>query len=278
MRRDPIVISAYDPLWPSAFENQRKRIEPVLHRWLARPIEHIGSTSIPGMPAKPIIDMVAVVHTTGRLEEAVDSLRALGWLPASEPGDAGPWRSFCTPSIARRTHHLHVVEESEDTWRELLAFREYLRAHPGLAGAYAALKRELASLHGGDPNHREPYRRGKAAFIREVTALALSAQSPNRSLRAQLHNITLYVNGGELDKVREFYAKRLGLPVVFEEAGHICCFGVGDDLAICVHEAEAGHPAGTGELFLWVEGVSGEVCLTDPAGNQVRLHQRPGLA
>lgn len=75
MRSDPIVISTYDAAWPRSFENQRDRIEPVLRPWLARPIEHIGSTSIPGLAAKSIIDMVAVVHTTDRLEDVVDPLR-----------------------------------------------------------------------------------------------------------------------------------------------------------------------------------------------------------
>ena len=82
------------------------------------------------------------------------------------------YRSFCTPSISRRTHHLHVVEQWANTWSDLLAFPEYLRTHPGLAAAYTALKRELASQHGSDPNRRQPYRRGKADFIREVTELA----------------------------------------------------------------------------------------------------------
>ena len=93
---------------------------------------------------------------------------------------------------------------------------------------------------------------------------------------AELHNVTLYVAADELDAMRTFYAERLGLPVVFEEGGHICCFGVGGDVAICVHEAEPAHPAGTRELFLWVDDVDGgrEVRLADPAGNQVRLHPR----
>jgi catechol 2,3-dioxygenase-like lactoylglutathione lyase family enzyme len=92
----------------------------------------------------------------------------------------------------------------------------------------------------------------------------------------QLHNVTFYVSRDALGDVRDFYAERLGLPVIFEEAGHICCFGVGDDLAICVHEAEPGHPAGARELFLWADDPDGgaEVSLTDPLGNQVRLHHR----
>lgn len=171
MRLDPIAISPYDHSWPQAFERERQRIQPVLRRWLARPVEHIGSTSIPGMAAKAIIDMVAVVRTMEHFDEVVEPLRALAWVHAPEPHDT-PLRSFCTPGVPRRTHHLHVVEESSDDWRSLLAFRDYLRTHPGLAAGYAALKRELASKHGGDPNRREPYRQGKADFIREVTDLA----------------------------------------------------------------------------------------------------------
>lgn len=177
MRLDPIVITPYDPMWPNAFARERDRLEPVLRRWLERPIEHIGSTSIPGMPAKAIIDMVGVVSTMDHLDEAIDPLRRLGWVHAPEPHDAVPFRSFCTPSVERRTHHLHVVEESEVDWRNLLAFRDFLRTHPGLASGYAALKRALASQHGSNPNQREPYRRGKADFIREVTALAMATAS-----------------------------------------------------------------------------------------------------
>ena len=95
---------------------------------------------------------------------------------------------------------------------------------------------------------------------------------------AQLHNVTLYVDRDEFADMRAFYAERIGLAVVFEEPGHICCFGAGDDLAICIHEAEPGHPAGTRELFLWADNTNAttEIRLTDPQGNQVRLHQRRG--
>ncbi len=175
MRLDPILISPYDPRWPQSFEEERDRIEPVLTPWLVRPIEHIGSTSIPGMPAKAIIDMVAVIGVIEDVLGAVGPLSALGWPEAPEPGDDQQRRrSFCTPSIANRTHHLHVVEVASDQWLGLLAFRDYLRAHPGLASAYAALKRELATIHGSDPNRREPYRGGKSLFIQEVTELGLA--------------------------------------------------------------------------------------------------------
>ena len=82
-------------------------------------------------------------------------------------------RSFCTPSIAKRTHHLHVVEETSPDWRGTLAFRDYLRTHPAVAAAYAAMKRDLAARHGSDPNERDDYRSGKAQFIAQITAVAM---------------------------------------------------------------------------------------------------------
>lgn len=183
MRRDPIVIYPYDPDWPGAFDRESHRIEPVLRPWLCQRIEHMGSTSIPGMPAKAIIDMLAVVENIDDIQSAIDPLAVLGWVHAPESGDEDHRiRSFCTPNIANRTHHLHVVEESSEHWRGWLAFRDILRAHPGIAGAYAALKRELASAHGGDPNRRSSYRGGKAQFISEVTQIAVGGQ-PDRDLR-----------------------------------------------------------------------------------------------
>lgn len=184
MRRDAIVILPYDASWPGAFDRELKRIEPVLRKWLVHPIEHMGSTSIPGMPAKAIIDMLAVVGNIDDAQSAVDPLVALGWVHAPEPGDDEQRRrSFRMPSIANRTHHLHVVEERSQDWRGWLAFRDYLRAHPGIAGPYAALKRELASQHGGDPNRRNSYRSGKAEFIREITDIALAESSPTTPTR-----------------------------------------------------------------------------------------------
>ena len=92
----------------------------------------------------------------------------------------------------------------------------------------------------------------------------------------ELHNITLYVARDVFDDVREFYATTLGLPVAFEESGHICCFAVSDQVAICVHEAEPGHLAGNTELFFWADELDRgpEIQLVDPVGNQIRLHLR----
>src|ERR1700733_7969363 len=100
----------YDPEWPLRFETERRRVEPILSGYLVRPIEHIGSTAISGLVAKPIIDMVAVVRSITEVASACDQLRRIGWVHAPEPFDEVERRlSFCCPSVARRTHHLHVV-------------------------------------------------------------------------------------------------------------------------------------------------------------------------
>jgi GrpB-like predicted nucleotidyltransferase (UPF0157 family) len=174
VRLDPIIICPYDPSWPESFDRQRDRIAPLLSVWIAREIEHIGSTAVPGLPAKNIVDMLAVVGDVHAEPRAIDLMESVGWVHAPEPTDGAERRlSFCYPSIARRSHHLHVVEEDSGDWRGWLAFRDYLRSHEDLVHTYAALKTQLASDHGHDANDREAYRAGKAAFIQTTTARAL---------------------------------------------------------------------------------------------------------
>jgi GrpB-like predicted nucleotidyltransferase (UPF0157 family) len=167
MRRDPIVICPYDPSWPESFAMQRDRIAPLLRGWATRDIEHMGSTAVPGLPAKQIIDMLAVVDDIRGERSSTGVLDTVGWVHAPEPLDEAERKlSFCFPAVARRTHHLHVVEETSGDWRGWLAFRDYLRSHDDAVAAYAVLKTELANAHGHDPNDRDAYRQGKAAFIR----------------------------------------------------------------------------------------------------------------
>jgi GrpB-like predicted nucleotidyltransferase (UPF0157 family) len=173
MRRDPIVIVEYDDAWPTMFEAERARLAAVFAPALVRPIEHIGSTAVPGLAAKAIIDMLAVVGDIESARRCVNGIASIGWVSAPEPSDDAQRRlSLCTPSIEHRTHHLHVVEERFDGWRGWLAFRDRLRADPGAAAEYAALKRDLADRHGADPDERDAYRAGKADFIVEVTTAA----------------------------------------------------------------------------------------------------------
>jgi GrpB-like predicted nucleotidyltransferase (UPF0157 family) len=173
-REDPIRMVAHDPQWSMSYGEQQQRLSRVLAPWLVHPIEHIGSTSVPGLVAKPIIDLVAVVSDIDQIPIAVPALDGIAWIAAPEPTDAiSREMSFCTPSVQRRTHHLHVVEEASSSWRDWIAFRDYLRAHRELADEYGALKTRLAAEHGADPNDRDAYRAGKAGWIRAVTDRAL---------------------------------------------------------------------------------------------------------
>jgi GrpB-like predicted nucleotidyltransferase (UPF0157 family) len=178
VRKDTIRMCPSDPSWAASFEHQRERLTSVLEPWLVQPLEHIGSTAVPGLVAKPIIDMLAVVEDIDDAEAAVGPLREIGWLLAPEPGDElKRSRSFCTPSIELRTHHLHVAERSSVAWHGWLAFRDHLRTHPDVSREYGALKTRLANEHGADPNQRDAYRSGKADWVQAVTARALSVRT-----------------------------------------------------------------------------------------------------
>jgi GrpB-like predicted nucleotidyltransferase (UPF0157 family) len=156
---------AYDEGWPAAFEAQRGRVEVALRPWLVAPVEHIGSTAVRGLDAKPIIDMLAVIPDYG-VDGLVAAMGRIGWVHAPEPGDDhGRKWSFCFPGVAWRSHHLHVFEARSEGWPGLLAFRDHLRNHPDDAAAYARIKRELAAA---DPVDRPRYRSGKAPFITGV--------------------------------------------------------------------------------------------------------------
>ncbi|MEN5072556.1 GrpB family protein [Isoptericola cucumis] len=163
MRQDRIVIQSYDPAWRVAFEEQRAALTSALHVWLVAPVEHIGSTSVPGLPAKPIVDMLALIDDHADFAPAFEALEGIGWVPAPEPGDLERRRwSACFPSVEHRTHHLHVVEQRSEAWPDWLLFRDYLRDHPAAMRRYAQLKQELAA---DDDRDRVRYRNGKVPLI-----------------------------------------------------------------------------------------------------------------
>lgn len=165
-RLDPIAVVPYDPAWPALFERERVRVTAALRPWLVGAVEHIGSTSVPGLTAKPIIDMLARITDYDRADGMVAAMAAIGWVHAPEPDDPAKrtW-SFCFPDPGWRTHHLHVVEDRSPAWPSWLAFRDHLRAHPTDAVEYARIKTELAASHQRD---RPAYRAGKAPFIADL--------------------------------------------------------------------------------------------------------------
>lgn len=160
---ESIRLVPYDPTWPRRFEEERDRLERVLRPWLAGPIEHIGSTAISGVAAKPIIDIMAGVRDLPSSLAARDALHPLHYMYFPYRTEVMHW--FCKPSPARRTHHLHLVPVDSALWAERLLFRDYLRAVPAAAAEYGRLKAALAVVHRFD---REAYTDAKGPFVRSV--------------------------------------------------------------------------------------------------------------
>jgi GrpB-like predicted nucleotidyltransferase (UPF0157 family) len=158
-----VVIEPYDEAWPAAFERERRILEELLSPWLVGAIEHVGSTAVPGLAAKPVIDIMAPVASLAASRGAIEAARSAAYCYFPYRADVMHW--FCKPSDEVRTHHLHIVPYGSALWHERLAFRDALRADANLATRYASLKRELADRFGDD---REAYTDAKAGFIQDA--------------------------------------------------------------------------------------------------------------
>jgi GrpB-like predicted nucleotidyltransferase (UPF0157 family) len=171
MGNQPVRIVDYDPEWPNQFDLEKKRLLGAIGFWLVR-LEHIGSTSVPGLAAKPIIDILAGIP---RLEDAIHCitpLRALGYVYVPDYEDELPERRYFRLSVHGVSRvHLHLVETGSDFWKRHLLFRDYLRSHLDVAEEYAVLKRKLAEAYGFD---RCGYTDSKSDFINRITTLALA--------------------------------------------------------------------------------------------------------
>lgn len=167
-REAPVRIEPYDASWPTLFDRERVILLDTIAPWLAGPIEHIGSTAVPGLSAKPVIDIMAAVESLDASRPAIAALAKIGYVYFPYRADVMHW--FCKPSAAVRTHHLHLVPLDSSLWRERITFRDYLRSNPAKAAEYAGLKQRLAHEHEFD---REAYTDAKEPFVREVLNLAL---------------------------------------------------------------------------------------------------------
>jgi GrpB-like predicted nucleotidyltransferase (UPF0157 family) len=170
-----IVIHDYNPNWPILFQQERTRILDALGPGVLT-IEHVGSTAVVGLAAKPIIDlMVGARSLTDARATCVEPLRALGyvylpeyeaWLPEElffRKGPPGPW-----------SHHVHVMEPSNPRWDEFILVRDYLRQHREVVNAYSDLKKALALVFGEDI---AGYREAKHPFLQKVLAMAHAEQA-----------------------------------------------------------------------------------------------------
>jgi GrpB-like predicted nucleotidyltransferase (UPF0157 family) len=162
----PAVVVPYDPRWPAWFERIRTRVDAALDG-LAHETVHVGSTAVPGLAAKPIIDIDIVVADRRAVRAAIDSLAAAGWRHQGDNGIAG--REAFAPPEDSVYHHLYVVVDGDEPHRDHVDFRDYLRAQPGQAARYGELKRQLAPLLVTD---RLAYGDAKAGLIAEFLVLA----------------------------------------------------------------------------------------------------------
>jgi GrpB-like predicted nucleotidyltransferase (UPF0157 family) len=158
----PIVIAEYDPVWAQQFETLRSRISPALGP-LAGAIEHVGSTAVAGLAAKPIIDIDVVLRWRGDLGAAIKKLYPLGYLHRGDLGIPGR-ESFQAP-LHDFPHHLYLCLPPYREFDRHIAFRDFLRTHPDDVVAYARLKRQLAGAHRAD---REAYTRAKSEFVQSI--------------------------------------------------------------------------------------------------------------
>ncbi|HYD51945.1 MAG TPA: GrpB family protein [Gemmatimonadaceae bacterium] len=164
----PLLVPS-DPTWPAEFEAEAARIERACDDLEVR-LEHIGSTAVPGLLAKPVIDILAGVPPRARRREYVVALRGIGYEHLGAHGIAG--RDYLRRG-SPRSHHVHLVSWSSAFWREHLAFRDWLRAHPETAAEYEILKRELARRAELEADPRL-YQEEKGPFVRSVVRQALA--------------------------------------------------------------------------------------------------------
>jgi GrpB-like predicted nucleotidyltransferase (UPF0157 family) len=174
-----VCIVPYDPDWPRRFDEERRLLAAVFAGAGAM-IEHTGSTAVPGLGAKPVIDIVIGVPALAEVERRIQALEAAGYEYVPEYEQQLPDRRyFRKPPLGPRTVHVHCVVTGSDSWIRPLAFRDYLRAHPDAAAAYNDLKRELAARVS-----KADYTSAKSPFIENILAAAMrdrdrtSAPSP----------------------------------------------------------------------------------------------------
>jgi len=180
--RDSVLLVDYDARWPVIFEKEKARIMEMIGDKVVA-IEHVGSTAVPDLGAKPIIDMMIAVNHLSDAAECIEPLTSIGYEYVPEYEVSRPERRYFRkgPHDASNRHfHLHMVERTSDFWERHILFRDYLRTHPEVAQEYCGLKKQLAEKHGLD---REAYTEAKTSFIDSVVARA-RLEEKARALRS----------------------------------------------------------------------------------------------
>jgi len=166
--RERVVLDPYDPAWREAYEREAERLDARIGDRVER-FEHVGSTAVEGLPAKPMIDLLAVVPDVDAARDLFPVLEANGY-EYRPKNDESERLHFSKGPPEERTHYLKVVESDTAFHRETVAFRDHLRENPDVADEYAALKRDLVERY---PEDRDAYTDAKAGFIEDVLEDAL---------------------------------------------------------------------------------------------------------
>lgn len=161
LKQHVVRLAPYQPAWAQSFAQEKARIVDCIGDFILE-VQHVGSTAIPGMPAKPVLDIAIAVDEYERSCCCISPLMGLGYVYRGEHGI--PRRHYFVLGEPR-THHLHMLEVSSAAWLGMIRFRDLLRMDSGLAGEYADLKVCLAMKH---PNQRDCYQNGKQEFILRV--------------------------------------------------------------------------------------------------------------
>ena len=160
-----IELVAYDPSWQARFVEQQTHLTMILKPWLAGEIEHVGSTSVPGLRSKPTVDILAPVQSLAASRAAIPILERDGWLfwPDDPNQDYRLW--FLRPNPAARTYHLQIIRHDHPSFRALIGLRDVLRRDLKTRDAYSTLKADLASMHQSD---RNAYSNAKTEFVQPI--------------------------------------------------------------------------------------------------------------
>ncbi len=163
MKSALVALAEYDATWPAKFAVEKAHLLAIASGWNLGGVEHVGSTAVPGMLAKPVIDIMFGIKTLDDAKPAIKVLEQYGY--QYWPYKTAVMHWFCKPNAAVRTHHLHLVPFESALWHERIKFREILRSNPAIAAQYATLKRELAAAY---PDDREAYTQQKWPFIQQI--------------------------------------------------------------------------------------------------------------
>jgi GrpB-like predicted nucleotidyltransferase (UPF0157 family) len=165
---NPVIIADYDPHWPAVYEVEKELIVGVIGDKLVK-VEHVGSTAVPDLGAKPIIDIMVGINRLSDAKECIEPLKGIGYEYDPRYEVELPERRYFQKGQSSNHYHLHMVEVTSDFWERHLLFRDFLRTHPETGLQYQKLKQELAARY---RTERETYTESKTSFIESVVARA----------------------------------------------------------------------------------------------------------